>query len=124
MQRGRAREGADEPARALSLSLANACNPYCKHTPVARGNTSRDFPPCVPSRANPSGLGRTATNLLVGPGTPGVKTPTLMASKSEKLILLSLLKHLEMICLYAKFMLMISYLGLLTNLHVKSLVGS
>jgi hypothetical protein len=26
--------------------------------------------------------------------------------------------------LYAKFMLMISYLGLLTNLHVKSLVGS
>ena len=28
------------------------------------------------------------------------------------------------ICLYAKFMLMISYLGLLTNLHVKSLVGS
>jgi hypothetical protein len=44
--------------------------------------------------------------------------------KSEKLILLSLLKHLQMICLYAKFMLMISYLGLLTNLHVKSLVGS
>jgi hypothetical protein len=29
-----------------------------------------------------------------------------------------------MICLYAKFMLMISYLGLLTNLLVKSLVGS
>ena len=26
--------------------------------------------------------------------------------------------------LYAKFMLMISYLGLLTNLHVKNLVGS
>jgi hypothetical protein len=33
-------------------------------------------------------------------------------------------KHLQMICLYVKFMLMISYLGLLTNLHVKSLVGS
>jgi hypothetical protein len=48
----------------------------------------------------------------------------LMDSKSEKPILLSLLKHLQMICLYAKFMLMISYLGLLTNLHVKSLVGS
>jgi hypothetical protein len=49
---------------------------------------------------------------------------SLMASKSEKPILLSLLKLLQMICLYAKFMLMISYLGLLTNLHVKSLVGS
>jgi hypothetical protein len=33
-------------------------------------------------------------------------------------------KQLQMICLYAKFMLMISYLGLLTNLHVKNLVGS
>jgi hypothetical protein len=46
-----------------------------------------------------------------------------MASKSEKLILLSLLKLLQMICLYANFMLMIPYLGLLTNLLVKSLVG-
>jgi hypothetical protein len=46
-----------------------------------------------------------------------------MASKSEKPILYSL-KLLQMICLYAKFMLMILYLGLLTNLHVKSLVGS
>jgi hypothetical protein len=33
-------------------------------------------------------------------------------------------KTIANICLYAKFMLMISYLGLLTNLHVKSLVGS
>jgi hypothetical protein len=49
---------------------------------------------------------------------------SLMASKSEKPILHSLLKLLQMICLYAKFMLMISYLGLLTNLPVKSLVGS
>jgi hypothetical protein len=48
----------------------------------------------------------------------------LMASKSVKSILLSLLKLLQKICLYAKFMLMISFLGLLTNLHVKSLVGS
>jgi hypothetical protein len=44
--------------------------------------------------------------------------------KVGRLILHSLLKHLKIICLYAKFMLMISYLGLLTNLHVKSLVGS
>jgi hypothetical protein len=49
---------------------------------------------------------------------------SLMASKSEKSILHSLLKLLQNICLYAKFMLMISYLGLLTNLLVKSLVGS
>jgi hypothetical protein len=49
---------------------------------------------------------------------------SLMASKSEKPILHSLLKLLQKICLYAKFMLMISYLGLLTNLLVKSLVGS
>jgi hypothetical protein len=49
---------------------------------------------------------------------------SLMASKSAKLILHSLLKLLQRICLYAKFMLMISYLGLLTNLLVKSLVGS
>jgi hypothetical protein len=48
----------------------------------------------------------------------------LMDSKLERLILLYLLKLLTMICLYAKFMLMISYLGLLTNLHVKNLVGS
>jgi hypothetical protein len=49
---------------------------------------------------------------------------SLMASKSVKPILLSLLKILQMICLYAKFMLMISYLGLLTNLLMKNLVGS
>jgi hypothetical protein len=28
----------------LSLSLANACNPYYEHTPLARDNTSRIFP--------------------------------------------------------------------------------
>ena len=44
--------------------------------------------------------------------------------KVGKPILLSLLKQLQRICLYAKFMLMISYLGLLTNLFLKSLVGS
>jgi hypothetical protein len=49
---------------------------------------------------------------------------SLMASKLEKLILLSLLKLLQKICLYAKFMLMILYLGLLTSKLVMSLVGS
>jgi hypothetical protein len=47
-----------------------------------------------------------------------------MASKSVKLTLLSLLKQLLKTCLYAKFMLMILYLGLLTSHLVKSLVGS
>jgi hypothetical protein len=55
----------------LTLSLTNACNPYCKHTPRRCGITrAAFFPPCVPSRANPSGLGRATTNLLIGPGTP------------------------------------------------------
>jgi hypothetical protein len=49
---------------------------------------------------------------------------SLMASKSEKSILLSSLKLLQRTCLYAKFMLMILYLGLLTSQLVKSLVGS
>jgi hypothetical protein len=49
---------------------------------------------------------------------------SLMASKLVKPILHSLLKLLQKIYLYAKFMLMISYLGLLTNLLVNSLVGS
>jgi hypothetical protein len=49
---------------------------------------------------------------------------SLMASKSVKPILLSLLRLLQKICSYAKFMLMILYLGLLTNQLVKSLVGS
>jgi hypothetical protein len=68
MREGRARERADELAH--SLSLANACNPYCKHTPLGAGQHEPRFPPCVPSRANPSGLGLAAKNLLVGPGTP------------------------------------------------------
>jgi hypothetical protein len=49
---------------------------------------------------------------------------SLMDSKSKRLILLYSLKLLKMTCLYAKFMLMILYLGLLTSLHVKNLVGS
>jgi hypothetical protein len=68
MREGRAGERADEQAH--SLSRANACNPYCKHTPLGAGQHEPRFPPCVPSRANPSGLGHAATNLLVGPGTP------------------------------------------------------
>jgi hypothetical protein len=47
----------------LSLSLANACNPLLQaHQPWAQDNTKPWFsPPCIPSRADPSGLGHTAT---------------------------------------------------------------
>jgi hypothetical protein len=45
---------------------------------------------------------------------------SLMASKSERSILLSLLKLLQRTCLYAKFMFMILYLDLLTSQLVKS----
>jgi hypothetical protein len=59
----------DEPMNRLTLSLSNACNPYSEHTPWCE-ITRAVFLPCVPSCANPSGLGHAATNLLVGPGTP------------------------------------------------------
>jgi hypothetical protein len=44
MREGRAGERADEQDHSLSLSLANACNLYYEHTPLAWGNTSRVFP--------------------------------------------------------------------------------
>jgi hypothetical protein len=46
MREGRAGERADEQAHSLSLSLANACNPYYEHTPLVRDNTSRVSPLC------------------------------------------------------------------------------
>jgi hypothetical protein len=67
VREGRAGGRADEQAH--SLSLASASNPYYERIPPAQDNTSHVFPPCVPSRANPSGLGHVATILLVGPGT-------------------------------------------------------
>jgi hypothetical protein len=48
---------------------------------------------------------------------------SLMTSNLEKLTLLSSLKLLLKTCLYARFMLMILYLGLLISHLVKSLVG-
>jgi hypothetical protein len=42
MRGSRAGGRADEQAH--SLSLANACNPYCKRIPLAQDNTSRVFP--------------------------------------------------------------------------------
>jgi hypothetical protein len=68
MRKGRAGERANEHAHSLSLlrtlvTPTTSTHPWC-------GITRAAFLPCVPSHANPSGLGHTATNLLVGPGTP------------------------------------------------------
>jgi hypothetical protein len=79
---GHAGGRADEQALSLSLSLANACNPLLQaHPPWAQDNTSRGslFPPCVPSRADPSGLGHTTTIYSSVQGPPGVETPTVGA---------------------------------------------
>jgi hypothetical protein len=61
----------------LSLSLANACNPLLQaHPPWAQDNTSRGSlfcSPCVPSRADPSGLGHAATIYSSVQGPPGSK---------------------------------------------------
>jgi hypothetical protein len=50
MREGRAGGRANEQAHSLSLSLANACNPYYEHTPLAWDNTSRVSPLCSISR--------------------------------------------------------------------------
>jgi hypothetical protein len=66
---GRAGGRADEQARSLS-PLRTLVTPTASAPPLAQDNTSRGFPPCVPSRANPSRLGHATTILLIGPGTP------------------------------------------------------
>jgi hypothetical protein len=75
---GRAGGRADE--QALSLSLANACNHLLQaHPPWAQDNTSRGSLSCSPlcsvSR-RPIWAGTRSDNLLIGPWTPGVETPT------------------------------------------------
>jgi hypothetical protein len=44
------RGGTSKRTGSLSLSLANACNPYYEHTPLVRDNTSHVFPLCSISR--------------------------------------------------------------------------
>ena len=74
MREGHAGGRADE--QALSLSLANACNPYCKRIPLALDNTSRVFP--LVFHLAPTHLGwdtqRQFYSSVQGP--PGVETPT------------------------------------------------
>jgi hypothetical protein len=65
----------------LSLSLANACNPLLQaHPPWAQDNTRPRFPltvfPLCSVSRRPIWAGTRSDNLLVGPGTSGVETPT------------------------------------------------
>jgi hypothetical protein len=76
-------ERADAVSRPLSLSPSRTLvTPYCKRirpgrrTTRGRGFPSLVFPPCAPSRAEPSGLGHAATIYSSVQGPPGVKTPT------------------------------------------------
>jgi hypothetical protein len=67
----------------LSLSLARTLvTPYCKRIHPGRRTTRAAVPlivpPCVPSRADPSGLGHAATIYSSVQGPPGVETPTLV----------------------------------------------
>jgi hypothetical protein len=68
----------------LSLSPANTCNPLLQaHPPWAQDNTRPQFPFVVSPLCSVSRLpiwaGTRNDNLLVGPGTPGVETPTVGA---------------------------------------------
>jgi hypothetical protein len=60
------------------VTPTTSTHPWCEITRAA-------FPSCVPSCANPSGLGHAATNLLVGPGTPGSETSTIAKTNTEKI---------------------------------------
>jgi hypothetical protein len=71
MREGGGRAGGRADEQALSLSPSRALvTPTASASPWRRITRAAVFPPCVPSRANPSGLGHAATILLVGPGTP------------------------------------------------------
>jgi hypothetical protein len=63
----------------LSLSPSRTLvTPYCKriHSGAGQHEAAVLFPPCVPSRADPSGLGHAATIYSSIQGPPGVETPT------------------------------------------------
>jgi hypothetical protein len=68
------------------VSLANACNPLLQaHPPWAQDNLRLRVyphcspPPCVSVSRRPIWAGTRSDNLLIGPGTPGVETPTVGA---------------------------------------------
>jgi hypothetical protein len=74
------------PTDRLSLSLSPSrtlVTPYCKRIRPGRRTTQAAVPlivpPCVPSRADPSGLGHATTIYSSVQGPPGVETPTVGA---------------------------------------------
>jgi hypothetical protein len=73
MREGRAGGPADEPAH--SLSLANACNPYCKCIPLAQDNTSRVFPSLCSISRQPIWTGTRNDNFTRRSRDPRVETP-------------------------------------------------
>ena len=78
-----ARENGLTDRLSLSLSLSPSrtlVTPYCKRIRpgrrITRAAVPSFVPPCVPSRADPSGLGHAATIYSSVQGPPGVETPT------------------------------------------------
>jgi hypothetical protein len=82
--------------KALALSLSptrTLVTPYCKriYPPWVQDNTKATVSPyCSPPLCSvsrrPIWAGTHSDNLLVGPGTPGVKTPTKLYSKLNFLL--------------------------------------
>jgi hypothetical protein len=90
VREGWPRGGTGRRVKSLALSHADACNPLLQAHPTwAQGNTkAAGFPFCLsppfaplraPSRADPSGLGHTATIYSSVQGPPGVETSTVGA---------------------------------------------
>jgi hypothetical protein len=57
----------------LSLSLASACNPYCKRIPLAQDNTSRGFSPLCSVSRQPIWAGARSDNFTRRSRSPGSK---------------------------------------------------
>jgi hypothetical protein len=76
--KGAAREGGLTDGLSPPLSRA-LVTPYCKRIRPGRRITRAAvlFPPCVPSRADPYGLGHAATIYSSVQGPPGVETSTM-----------------------------------------------
>jgi hypothetical protein len=62
MREGVAREDGLTNRLSLSLSLANACNPYCKCIPLAQDNSSRVLPPLCSISRQPIWAGTRSDN--------------------------------------------------------------
>jgi hypothetical protein len=89
----------------LSLSHANTCNPLLQaHPPWAQDNTKPWFSPLCSVSRRPIWAGTRSDNLLVGPGTPGVETPTVGAPGRGLLCVdEQLLVKLQMVSLHQPF---------------------